>query len=58
LQRASNQFGNEFGDFQNAEKIGVGPHMPVVPGVAPAIATPTGNDPNAGLVIAETQSER
>jgi len=58
LQRATNQFGNEFGDFQNAEKIGVGPHMPVVPGVAPAIATPTGNDPNAGLVIADSQSAR
>ncbi len=58
LQRASNQFGNEFGDFQNAEKIGVGLHMPVIPGFASAIATPTGSDPNDGLVIADAQAAR
>lgn len=49
LQRVSNQFGNEFGDFVTAEKLGVGPHMPVLPGQAPILATPTGPDPNAGM---------
>jgi hypothetical protein len=49
LQRVSNQFGNEYGDFVTAEKMGVGPHMPVLPGKAPLIATPTGPDPNAGV---------
>ncbi len=48
LQRVSNQFGNEFGDFVTAEKMGVGPHMPVLPGSAPVVA-PTGKDPNAGM---------
>jgi DNA-binding beta-propeller fold protein YncE len=49
LQRVSNQFGNEFGDFVTAEKMGVGPHMPVLPGKAYPIAMPTGTDPNQGL---------
>jgi len=49
LQRVSNQFGNEFGDFVTAERMGVGPHMPVLPGKAPMLATPTGPDPNAGM---------
>ncbi|MGC1378879.1 MAG: hypothetical protein WA821_21790, partial [Anaerolineales bacterium] len=48
LQRVSNQFGNEYGDFVTAEKMGVGPHMPVLPGKAPAVA-PTGQDPNDGM---------
>ena len=30
LQRVANQFGNEYGDFVTAEKLGVGPHMPVL----------------------------
>lgn len=51
LQRVSNQFGNEYGDFVTAEAMGVGPHMPVLPGNAAPIATPTGIDPNAGLVL-------
>jgi DNA-binding beta-propeller fold protein YncE len=49
MQRVSNQFGNEFGDFVTAEKMGVGPHMPVVPGKAYPIATSTGTDPNQGM---------
>lgn len=49
LQRVSNQFGNEYGDFVTAEKMGVAPHMPVLPGRAPLIATSTGVDPNAGV---------
>ena len=51
LQRVSNQFGNEYGDFVTAEAMGVGPHMPVLPGNAAPIAVPTGVDPNAGLVL-------
>jgi DNA-binding beta-propeller fold protein YncE len=54
LQRVSNQFGNEYGDFVTAEKMGVGPHMPVLPGSAPAVA-PTGKDPNEGLKQASAQ---
>jgi hypothetical protein len=53
LQRVSNQFGNEYGDFVTAEKMGVGPHMPVLPGQAPFIATSTGKDPNAGMKQAD-----
>jgi DNA-binding beta-propeller fold protein YncE len=49
LQRVSNQFGNEYGDFVSAEKVGVGPHMPVLPGKANPIATSIGKDPNAGM---------
>lgn len=49
LQRVSNQFGNGYGDFVTAEKMGEGPHMPVLPGKAPLIATPTGPDPNANV---------
>ena len=49
LQRVSNQFGNEYGDFVTAEKIGVGPHMPVLPGRASTLARDTGKDPNEGL---------
>jgi DNA-binding beta-propeller fold protein YncE len=49
LQRVSNQFGNEYGDFVTAEKMGVGPHMPILPGKADTLATPTGVDPNAGM---------
>lgn len=55
LQRVSNQFGNEFGDFVTAEQMGVGPHMPVLPGKAPLIATPTGKDPNEGIKQAALQ---
>jgi hypothetical protein len=55
LQRVSNQFGNEYGDFVTAEKMGVGPHMAALPGKAPRIATPTGVDPNAGMPQAEDQ---
>jgi hypothetical protein len=51
LQRVSNQFGNEYGDFVTAEAMGVGPHMPVLSGNAAPIAVPTGVDPNAGLVL-------
>ncbi len=46
LQRVSNQFGNEYGDFVTAEKLGVGPHMPVLAGKAAVLATATGTDPN------------
>jgi DNA-binding beta-propeller fold protein YncE len=49
LQRVANQFGNEFGDFVTAERMGVGPHMPVLPGKAPLVSTSTGPDPNAGV---------
>ena len=49
LQRVSNQFGNEYGDFVSAERMGVGPHMPVLPGKANPIATSIGKDPNAGM---------
>ncbi len=49
LQRVSNQFGNEYGDFVTAEEMGVGPHMPVLPGKAAVLATDTGTDPNAGM---------
>ncbi len=49
LQRVSNQFGNEYGDFVTAEKMGVGPHMPVLGGKAYPVATPTGKDPNEGM---------
>jgi DNA-binding beta-propeller fold protein YncE len=49
LQRVSNQFGNEYGDFVTAEKMGVGPHMMPLPGKADTLATPTGIDPNAGM---------
>jgi DNA-binding beta-propeller fold protein YncE len=49
LQRVSNQFGNEYGDFVTAEKMGVGPHMPVMGGKASPVATPTGKDPNEGM---------
>ncbi|HUE62806.1 MAG TPA: hypothetical protein VMO78_00400 [Rhizomicrobium sp.] len=49
LQRVSNQFGNEFGDFVTAEKMGVGPHMSALPGKAYPIASSTGPDPNQGL---------
>lgn len=55
LQRVSNQFGNEYGDFVTAEKMGVGPLMPVLPGKAPLIATPTGKDPNANVKQASTE---
>jgi DNA-binding beta-propeller fold protein YncE len=55
LQRVSNQFGNEYGDFVTAERMGVGPHMPVLPGKAPVIASPTGIDPNEGLKQASLQ---
>jgi DNA-binding beta-propeller fold protein YncE len=49
LQRVSNQFGNEYGDFVTAEKMGMGPHMPVLPGKAYPVATSTGKDPNEGM---------
>jgi DNA-binding beta-propeller fold protein YncE len=49
LQRVSNQFGNEYGDFVTAETLGVGPHMPVLPGRANTLAKDTGKDPNEGL---------
>ena len=49
LQRVSNQFANEYGDFVTAEKMGVGPHMPVVPGRANTLAMDTGKDPNQDL---------
>jgi DNA-binding beta-propeller fold protein YncE len=55
LQRVSNQFGNEYGDFVTAEKMGVGPHMPVLAGKASIVATPTGKDPNEGMPQASTQ---
>ncbi len=55
LQRVSNQFGNEYGDFVTAEKMGVGPHMPVLAGKASIIATPTGKDPKEGMPQASTQ---
>jgi len=49
LQRVANQFGNEYGDFVTAEKLGVGPHMPVMQAPAYPIATSTGTDPNEGM---------
>lgn len=49
LQRVANQFGNEYGDFVTAEKLGVGPHMPVMQGAAYPVVPPTGTDPNAGM---------
>ena len=55
LQRVANQFGNEYGDFVTAEKLGVGPHMPVLSGSAYPIATPTGTDPNEGMKQASAQ---
>jgi DNA-binding beta-propeller fold protein YncE len=55
LQRVANQFGNEYGDFVTAEKLGVGPHMPVLPGSAYPIATATGTDPNEGMKQASAQ---
>jgi DNA-binding beta-propeller fold protein YncE len=55
LLRVSNQFGNEYGDFVTAERMGVGPHMPVLPGKAPTLATSTGKDPNEGLKQASAQ---
>ena len=55
LQRVANQFGNEYGDFVTAEKLGVGPHMPVLQGAAYPVATPTGTDPNEGMKPASAQ---
>ena len=53
--RVANQFGNEYGDFVTAEKLGVGPHMPVLQGAAYPVATPTGTDPNEGMKPASAQ---
>jgi hypothetical protein len=47
LQRVSNQFGNEYGDFVTAHDGGLAPAMPVLPGAAPTLASSTGTDPNA-----------
>jgi hypothetical protein len=55
LQRVANQFGNEYGDFVTAEKLGVGPHMPVIQEPAYPIATSTGEDPNHGMKQASAQ---
>jgi DNA-binding beta-propeller fold protein YncE len=55
LQRVANQFGNEYGDFVTAEKLGVGPHMPVMNEPAYPLATTTGTDPNAGMKQASAQ---
>ena len=55
LQRVSNQFGNEYGDFVTAEAMGVGPHMTPLPGKAPILATSTGQDPNEGMKQASAQ---
>ena len=55
LQRRSNQFGNEYGDFVTAEKMGVGPHLQVLAGRSPALSTPTGKDPNEGMKQASAQ---
>lgn len=49
LQRVANQFGNEYGDFVTAEKLGVGPQMPVMQAPAYPVATQTGTDPNSGM---------
>jgi DNA-binding beta-propeller fold protein YncE len=38
-QRVSNQFGNAFGDYVTAEKLGVGPHVTPLPGSAPITIT-------------------
>jgi len=57
LQRVANQFGNEYGDFVTAEKMGVGPHMPVLAGSAYPIATSTGPDPNAGVKVKEASAQ-
>ena len=38
-QRVSNQFGNSFGDYVTAEKLGVGPHVTPLPGSAPITVT-------------------
>lgn len=48
-QRVSNQFANQYGDYQTAEEMGVGPHVTPKPGSAPLIVGSTGPDPNAGL---------
>jgi hypothetical protein len=55
LQRVANQFGNEYGDFVTAEKLGVGPHMPVMQGPAYPVVLPTGTDPNQGMKQASNQ---
>jgi DNA-binding beta-propeller fold protein YncE len=57
LQRVSNQFGNEYGDFVTAEKLGVGPHMPVITEPAYPVATSTGPDPNAGMKVKEASAQ-
>jgi len=57
LQRVANQFGNEYGDFVTAEKLGVGPHMPVMGEPAYPIATSTGLDPNAGMKVKEASAQ-
>lgn len=58
LQRVSNQFANEYGDFVTAEKMGVGPHVTPLPGRAKSLATPTGKDVNAGLKWEDTLTPR
>jgi DNA-binding beta-propeller fold protein YncE len=51
-QRVSNQFANQFGDYQTAEQLGVGPHVTPIPGSAPFIVGSTGPDPNEGMAKA------
>ena len=58
LQRVSNQFANQYGDFVTAEKMGVGPHMPVLPGRANTLASETGKDPNQDPQQPATQQRR
>jgi DNA-binding beta-propeller fold protein YncE len=38
-QRVSNQFANGFGDYETAERLGVGPHVDPLPGGAPVTLT-------------------
>lgn len=48
-QRVSNQFANQYGDYQTAAEMGVGPRVTPKPGEAPRIARSTGKDPNAPI---------
>jgi DNA-binding beta-propeller fold protein YncE len=45
-QRVTNQFANGYGDYQTAERLGVGPHVTPLPGSAPVTLTGLDMDPN------------
>ena len=48
-QRVSNQFANQFGDYQTAEERAGAPHVTPLGGEAPIIIGPMSKDPNAGM---------